>query len=50
VREIIFAAVLGIACGCIVYGIALLHEPTAWIVGGILGAVWSWLVLTEVGE
>lgn len=45
-REAIFAAVLLIAGALFVLGVALLFLPAAFMVGGVLLAVWAWLVLT----
>jgi hypothetical protein len=46
-RAWILAALLALAGALVVVGVALLSEPVAWIVGGLLLAGWSWLVLAE---
>lgn len=49
-REIIFAVILAACVAAIVYGIAQMHQPTAWIAGGVLGGLWAWLLVAEVNE
>lgn len=46
-REAAFAVVLTASAGCVTYGVALLHEPFGWIVGGALLGGLSWLLLAE---
>jgi hypothetical protein len=46
-REVIFAAVLLVACGLVVAGVAVLSTSGAFIVAGVVLAGWSWLVLSE---
>lgn len=45
-REVIFAAVLLLAGAMIVTGVALMSLPVALIIGGVLLAGWTWLVLS----
>lgn len=46
-RELIFAAALAVAGSLITTGVALLVPAVAWIVAGVLLALWSWLVLGD---
>lgn len=46
-RETFFAACLFVAAILVVRGVLLVSEPIAWMVGGLLFAAWSWLVLSE---
>lgn len=47
VRAMVFAAVLLVAAGLIVAGVALVHPAAALITAGMLLAPWAWLVLGE---
>lgn len=47
IRELLLAAMLIAAALLVVYGIALMHEPTAFIVGGVLTAAIGMLFLVE---
>lgn len=46
-RELLFAAALLAAASSVTVGVALLLPAAAWIVGGVLFALWSWLVLGD---
>lgn len=47
-REYLFAAVLLVAAAAFVAGVAItFDEGPAWMVGGVLGAVWGWAVLSD---
>ena len=50
IREALFALFLAAAAVLVIRGVWLIHAPTAWIVAGLLTAVWSWLVLASIGE
>lgn len=45
-KDLTFAALLLASCASVVVGIGLVSTPAAWICGGGLGGVWSWLVLS----
>jgi len=47
-REVMFAVALLAAFVAITIGVAMAYPPAAWIVGGLLGALWAWLVLGDV--
>lgn len=47
VREATFALFLGIASALVVAGVAGWSTPAALIVGGVLLAGWSWLILAD---
>jgi hypothetical protein len=47
-REAILALLLAVAATMVVVGAAQLAEPVAWILGGLLLAVWSWLILADI--
>lgn len=49
-REVLFAAALLVAGAFVVVGVALYLPPVAWMVGGLLLAGWSWLILSEPGR
>lgn len=44
-RDVLFAVALLLCLAAIVVGVATYTVGAAWIVGGVLGVVWSWLVL-----
>lgn len=44
-RDVLFAVALLLCLVSIVIGIATYSPGAAWIAGGVLGVVWSWLVL-----
>ena len=46
-REILFALSLAVASAAVIWGVLLVNEAVAWIVGGLLFAAWSWLVFSE---
>lgn len=46
-RELIFAILLALAGAAVTVGAALIVTPAGWIVGGVLLAAWSWLVLSD---
>lgn len=48
-RTFLFAGFLGLAAVSITVGAAILHPSAGWIVGGLLCAVWSWLILGDTG-
>jgi hypothetical protein len=48
-RTFLFAGVLVLAGAAITTGAAILHPSAGWIVGGLLCAVWSWLILGDTG-
>lgn len=50
VREALFALLLLAAAGLVTVGAAVVHESAGLIVGGVLLAAWSWLILAEDGE
>lgn len=50
IRELLLAAMLVVAAGLVVHGIALMHEPTAFIVAGLLTAAIGAVFLAEVGD
>lgn len=44
-RESLFAGAT-LACGAsVTIGAAQAYPPAGWIVGGVLGGIWSWLAL-----
>jgi len=45
-RVIVFAVVLLACAACIVVGAAIVAPAAAWIVAGLLGGIWAWLVLS----
>jgi hypothetical protein len=45
-REAVFAALLIVAAGLIVAGVALVAVPVALVIAGLLLAGWAWLVLS----
>lgn len=49
-REWVFAVLLALAGVAVVIGVAGIAASAAWIVGGVLLAAWSWLMLGEVGS
>ena len=49
-RERILAVLLALAAGLVVVGAALASEVAGFVVGGVLLAAWSWLVLGEVAD
>ena len=49
-RSLIFAFALLAAGGLIVTGCAMWSQPVAFVVAGVLLAVWAWLVLGERPE
>jgi tellurite resistance protein TehA-like permease len=48
-REALFACALATAGAAVVWGVAALHVPSARIVGGILGALYAWVLLADLG-
>lgn len=46
-REVVLLTCFAAAAGLIVYGLALVAEPLAWIGGGIAVAIIAWLALGE---
>lgn len=46
-REVAFLVVLSVSFGAVVYGLAQVSEPAAWIVGGVLLALLGLLALGE---
>lgn len=46
-RAAVFAAVLVLSAGAVVYGVSLVSIPAAWVMGGTLSVALSWLVLSE---
>lgn len=50
IRELLLAAMLVAAAGMVVHGIALMHEPAAYIVAGLLTATIGVVFLAEVGD
>lgn len=44
---VVLAVLLALAGAAVVFGVALWSVPAAFVVGGVLGAVWSWLVLAD---
>ena len=49
-RERILAVLLALAAGLVVVGAALASDAAGFVVGGMLLAGWSWLILGELGE
>lgn len=49
-RDVLFAISLLAALAAVVVGIALIWVPAAWIVGGIGGGAWAWLVLADTDD
>lgn len=49
-REILFGLILASAAVCIVIGVDQWSAGAAWIVGGVLLAVFGYLVLNEDAE
>lgn len=47
-RAWIFAALLLVSSGLVVAGVAAWSEPAGLVVGGVLLAVWGWLVLGDL--
>lgn len=47
-REGMFAALLLVASGLVVAGVAGWSWPAALVVAGVLLAAWAWLMLAEV--
>jgi hypothetical protein len=50
VRERILAFLLAVSAGLITVGVACYSRGGALIVGGVLLAGWSWLLVGEVAE
>lgn len=50
VRAAALAVLLVVAGALAVTGVAMLSEPAAWILAGLLLAGWAVLMLAEVGE
>lgn len=48
--DAIFAALLAIAATLVAFGAAAFHEGAGFIVGGVMLAGWSWLVLGGDGS
>jgi hypothetical protein len=48
-RELVLGILLTVAAAAVVVGVALISTPAAWIVGGVLGAVLSWVAVGELG-
>lgn len=46
-RTILFASCLAAAAVSVTVGAAVVHGAAGWVVGGILGAGWSWLILGD---
>lgn len=46
-REFAFLAVLLFAVMSVVVGVAHLSVAAAWVVAGVLLAVWAWLAFTD---
>jgi hypothetical protein len=46
VRDVLFALALLVCIAAVVVGVALYTVGAAWIVAGVLGFVWAWLVLS----
>jgi len=46
-RDVLFALALLACLAAIAIGVATYTPGAAWIVGGVLGVVWSWLVLGD---
>lgn len=44
-REALFAAYVAVAIVAVVRGVAMFSEAAGWIVGGVAGAAWAWLML-----
>lgn len=44
-RDALFAVALLLCLAAIVVGIATYSPGSAWIAAGVLGIVWSWLIL-----
>lgn len=44
-RDAMFAVALLVSLVCVVVGVATWSPGLAWIVGGVLGGGWSWLLL-----
>lgn len=49
-REVLFATLLLVAGALVVSGAAVVHPAAGLVVGGLLLAGWSWLILGEVGS
>lgn len=49
VREILFAICLIVAGSMIVAGVNMVSGPAAFVLGGLMFAGWSWLILSEPG-
>lgn len=49
-RELLFAVLLLIAAGLVTVGAWRLDQSVGLIVGGILLAGWSWLLLGDIDE
>lgn len=49
-RAAALALCLAAAGALAVIGVAMLSEPGAWILSGLLLAGWAFLILAEVGE
>lgn len=47
-REWILGVLLAVAAGLVIYGVALLSAAAGFVVGGVLVALWSWLLFGEV--
>ena len=47
-REVMFAVALAVAGALVAAGVALVWIPGALMVGGVLLAVWSWLLLGDI--
>lgn len=46
-RVVLFAIALASAAAAVTIGAALISEPAGWIIGGLLGAGWAWLILGD---
>lgn len=46
-RELIFAVALVVSAACITVGVSLVSREAGWVAGGVLLALWSWLVLGD---
>lgn len=45
-RLVLFVVALFLASAAVVVGVSMLSTPAAWIVGGVLFGVLSWLALS----
>ena len=46
-RIIVFACVLALAAAAVTVGASIMHHAAGWVVGGVLAALWSWLILGD---